>query len=143
MKKLVFDATFGEAWVHHLCAVFRHHPRPQPTIMHLWELASEEEKDDEVWVAKLTSMGHVVISGDRGTHSVLEARLPLICKEHKITHILLSDGMHHKASGFERARAIIVLWHEIVAACDDVPGSRYQIMGTDGSFRRFALVKKS
>jgi hypothetical protein len=106
-------------------------------------MVSEDEKDDEVWVTKLTSSGHVVISGDRGTHSKPFERLPRICKEHKITHILLSDGMHHKASGFERARAIIVLWHEIVTACDDVPGSRYLIMGTDESFRRFALVKKS
>jgi hypothetical protein len=141
--KLVFDATFGQPWVVNLRGIFHSHPRPQPTLLHLSDIIAEDEKDDPIWIPKLTKIGCVVVSADRGKHSGPFERLPRICSECGVTHILFSARMHHKASGFERARAIIVLWHDIVAACKGAPGSRYLIQATDGSFTRFALVKKS
>lgn len=139
--KLVFDATFGEPWVVHLRGFFQCHSCPRPRILHLYDIIGEEERDDPIWIPKLKSLGCVIISGDRGRHSRGPARLPHICKQCNVTHILLSDAMHQKATGFERARAIIVLWHEIMSACKDSPGSRYMMQATDGSFTRFALKK--
>ena len=141
--KLVFDATFGETWVIHLRDFFQNHSCPRPEIRHLFEIAGEDERDDLVWVPKLANLGCVVVSGDRGTHSKPCERLPRICRDQHVTHILLSAGMHDNAHKFEKARAIIILWHEIIAACQDAPGSRYLIQAMDGSFTRFALVKKS
>ena len=140
--KLVFDATFGEPWVVHLRGFFMNHSSPRPLIRHLFEIAGEEERDDIVWVPKLARLGCAVVSGDRGTHSRPFERLPRICAKERVTHILLSANMHNNAGKFERARAIIVLWHEILAACRDTPGSRYQVMAIDNTYRRFALVRK-
>jgi len=140
--KLVFDATFGEPWVVHLRDFFQNHSCPRPQIRHLFEMTGEDERDDPVWIPKLAPLGCVVVSGDRGTHSKPFERLPRICREQHVTHILLSAGMHDNARKFERARAIVVLWHDIVAACQDTPGSRYVIQPTNNSFTQFALVKK-
>ncbi len=139
--KLIFDATFGDAWVTHLRGFFQNHRSPRPQIQHVFDIFGEEDKDDPIWIPKLARLNCVVVSADRGTHSRLPERLPKICQDQGITHILLSATMHDRAGKFERARAIIVLWHEIVAASKDTGGSRYQIRAIDGSHRRFALKK--
>jgi hypothetical protein len=103
--KLVFDNTFGQPWVVNLRGIFYSHPRPRPTILHQGEIFGEEEKDDPVWIPKLMRLGCVIVSADRGKHSTLPSRLPRICKECRVTHILLSDGMHIKACEGRRENA--------------------------------------
>ncbi|MFC1635370.1 hypothetical protein ACFL5Z_11055, partial [Planctomycetota bacterium] len=75
------------------------------------------------YTIKLTGGERIVISCDQG-HD--KPRLPLECKKRNITHIIFSSAAHNQ-SKFEKARAIIMLWPEILETFNALPGSRFQI----------------
>jgi len=85
-------------------------------------------------------MDCVIITADRGRE---KPRLPEICKTNNKTHILLSPTMHKKATDFQRARAIIVLWPQLAKTVSSPKGSRFQIQAADASCEHFHLVQKN
>lgn len=137
--KVIFDATFGEPWVGVLTAFFRLHKVPRPRFQHLYDLVQRDAKDDE-WVPLIVGQDCLIISADTGRGS--KPRLPELCKLYQKTHIILSPTMHSKAKQFQKARAIIVLWPDIMRALKAPPGSRFQIEATDSSYDHFKLVLK-
>lgn len=55
-------------------------------------------EDDEKWVPELAAGGWIVIStdlGSKGTKGRGE-RLPIVCKKHNITHVLISGSIQQK-----------------------------------------------
>jgi len=94
----------------------------QPLLKHIFQISEEGEEDSE-WIEKLDKGDCIVISGDQGRDI---PRLPSICKQKNITHIVLSPNVH-KSSRFERARAIIALWPHILKTFNAPPGSRFLI----------------
>lgn len=137
--KIIFDATFGAGWVQNLRDFFRSHEFPSPQILHLYDIFNQSEKD-EVWIPKLVGEDCLIVTADLGHGK--GPRLPALCKVHKRTHILLSPTMHNKVTKFEKARAIVILWHQIVDAMATEPGSRFQIKTNDATYKRFSLVAK-
>ncbi|MBN1362942.1 MAG: hypothetical protein JW993_20250 [Sedimentisphaerales bacterium] len=107
-------------------------------MLHLYERFPESVKDDE-WIGALGEQKHLVISGDSGRKT---PRLPDLCRQHKQTHVLLSPTMHMKVNQFGKARAIIVLWPDLVKAYDSERGSRFQIQLVDKDYHSFRLVSK-
>lgn len=61
---------------------------------------------DEVWVPQMAAADWIVITSDRGKGGVSKGeKLPVICSRHKVTHVMLSNKLHHK-NGFYKIRAL-------------------------------------
>lgn len=135
--RIIFDATFGEGWVDALTTFFRAHKEPRPRFQHIHDAYNRGLADD-VWIPKFVETDCMIISGDSGRK---QPRLPAICRRHKKTHIILSPTLQ-MCNAFIKARAIIVLWPDIVNAYNSTQGSRFQIQPTDKKHERFRLVKK-
>ena len=122
MKTVYFDANFGYPWVTGLSHIFMMRRDREPFLNHIYSFSKEGE-DDDIWIPKLNKQEHVIVSTDKGRK---KPRLPQVCKQYQITHILFSPGAH-KLQKFEKARAIISLWPQIVRTFEAPLGSRYQI----------------
>ena len=122
MKIVYFDETFGHPWVTTLSNLFLMRRETQPILKHIFQIAEPGTKDSE-WTNNLGHGNCIVISGDQGKD---RPRLPQICQQKNITHIILSGSVHH-ATKFERARAVIMLWPKILDTFKAPAGSRYQI----------------
>ena len=122
MKTVYFDSTFGYPWVTGLSHIFMMRRDREPFLNHIYSF-SKEGDDDDIWIPKLNNQEHVVVSADTGRR---KPRLPQVCKQYQITHILFYPSAHHLQK-FEKARAIISLWPQIVTTFDAPLGSRYQI----------------
>jgi len=135
VKTIWFDATFGRPWVITLENLFSMRKESEPFLRHIYAVSKPKEQDPS-WISKLDENEFIIISGDRGNK---KPRLPQICREKQITHIILSSTVHH-SSRFERARAIIMLWPHLLETFEAPSGSRFQIekSGVD-----YALIPKN
>jgi len=136
VKIIYFDETFGHPWVTTLSNLFLMRRETQPILKHIFQIAEPGTNDSE-WTNNLGHGNCIVISGDQGKK---RPRLPEICQQKNITHIILSSNVH-KETKFERARAIIILWPKILDTFADSPGSRYQIQ-KDSSRTSYCMVLK-
>lgn len=71
-------------------------------IMGIREFVKADCADDE-WVPKLSVEEWIVVSSDRGKQCG-GAKLPQVCAEHRVTHVLLSKAVH-ELSQFDKMRA--------------------------------------
>lgn len=138
MKTVYFDSTFGHPWVTTLVNLFLMRKETQPLLKHIFQISGEGEEDDE-WTKKLDEGDCIVISGDQGHDN---PRLPEILKQKKVTHIILSSNVHHSTK-FERARAIICVWPQILKAFNAPLGSRYQLQQTSKKDGYTLILKDS
>jgi hypothetical protein len=122
VKTVWFDSTFGSPWLSALVHVFLMRKSRQPYIRHIFEVSSDGENDD-IWIDKIDGGERIVISCDQG-HD--KPRLPAECKKRNITHIIFSSAAHNQ-DRFEKARAIIMLWPDILETFNAPLGSRFQI----------------
>jgi len=138
LKLLIFDSTFGEAWVDALTTFFRSHKEPRPRFRHIYDAFGRDLLDD-VWIPRFAETECVIVSGDLGRK---QPRLPEICLQYNKTHILLS-GTLQNSNSFNKARAIIYLWPDIAQAFDCPKGCRFQINAANAEHNRFRWVKKN
>jgi hypothetical protein len=95
---------------------------PTPNIRHLLDFFTAGTSD-AVWVPKIASEGWVVLTADRGKSSS-KNKLPGICEQFKVTHILMGSSILHLKQN-QKAHAIISVWEEI-KKCNEAPkGSRF------------------
>lgn len=96
---------------------------PKPTIHHLTNYFRPGSKDED-WIPKVKDEGWIIITQDKGKKG--KSKLPQICAECKITHIILG-----KAAGslkqLEKANAIISVWEDIKRCTDAPAGSRFRL----------------
>lgn len=85
---------------------------------------------DDDWVPRIANEGYVVVSTDRGKKISRGAKLPILCRRNKVTHILLT-GTVHKLNQFDKLRAIFCVWPLIVSASEAPPGSGYLLKKTN------------
>lgn len=87
----------------------------------------------------------VVITADRGVNSRRSQKLPLICRQYKIRHILFSGTLlsrgtlHHK-------QALVSVWLDIIDFCSKAPGSCAKLgaqAGADMTRVYFRIVTSS
>jgi hypothetical protein len=114
--KLLFDECLGKPLLKDIAALLSWE-NPPPTIHHLLDYFSSRTHDD-IWIPKVVDGGWVIITSDQGKQSN-RAKLPQICLEYKITHILMSSSLLHRKQN-QKANAIVAAWEEI-KKCADAP----------------------
>ena len=97
------------------------------TFDHICEKHFSGVKDED-WIPKLPDdkYHYVVISGDAGKNSIRGKKLPELCREHGVTHVILSPTLSQKPSSHKQA-AITEHWSSIETLHDATPGSRFQL----------------
>lgn len=87
-------------------------------------ISGEKDRD---WIRRIAAQGRwIVITSDCGKQSPHRDRLPRICAEHKVTHILLSQTIHRLPMEAKQ-RALLQKWEEIVELGKAPPGSRFRL----------------
>ncbi len=82
---------------------------------------------DSVWIPQIAAEpGWIVISSDRAKSKSerLDQNLPHLCREHRVTHILLSSTVHNLKL-FDKARAIVAVWNDLLKASEVKAGTRF------------------
>jgi PIN like domain len=102
--KLLFDENFGRPLVSALKGLLAF-SRDCPEVRHILELQTAGKKDPD-WVPQLASNGWVILTCDRGKSA--GPKLPQLCRAYRITHVLISGGLHNSPQ-FEKARAVLVV----------------------------------
>jgi PIN like domain len=94
-----------------------------PCCSHLRDTFAQGTPDDK-WIPALAGQeGLIVISGDRGKQSGIKPKLPDLCEEHQITHVLLSAAVHRMKS-HEKVAALALVWDQIAALDKHPAGTR-------------------
>src|SRR5688572_16364980 len=85
----------------------------QPEIKSILDLY-DQGTVDEVWVPELSAQKEsvIVITCDRAKRRG-GAKLPSLCQQYGLTHVLVSGKLHEKKQ-FEKARAVITVWSDLV-----------------------------
>lgn len=99
-----------------------------------------EGADDSVWVPQAAKDGWSVVTADRGKHSPVEAKLPVLCEAYGVTHILISAGLAKRRMQF-RVLKIEQHWNEIVAAAISPDKGRYSLRLVGESASSLKLLK--
>lgn len=98
--------------------------RGEVAVKHLVDFAMAGE-DDESWIPRVPSDGWIILTADRGKKNK-GGKLPLICQRCRITYVLLSAALHTKNT-FDRMRAILAVWPDLLTVSVDEPGCGYLI----------------
>ena len=136
--RLYFDATTGEPLVKSIRSVVRFHPEPQPEIIHIYEKFKRDIKDP-IWIPQCRGKGNIIVSCDWGYRG--EAKLPAICRENKITFVLMTPTLH-RAKQFQKARAIFYVWPHILEAFNVNEGTRFHIVPIGSKCESFRFEEK-
>lgn len=114
---------------------------PGATIVALFRKFPQGTKD-KVWVPQIAAEpGWIAISMDRGEHSIISERLPLICQAFYVTHVTLSRGLA-KRSMYFRATAIEACWPALFAAAEEPPGTGFRLSMRDPTIGVSFSLKK-
>lgn len=89
---------------------------------------------DPEWLPKFQDQSDpwLIITADLGKRSGGE-RLPDICRELGIRHVLLSGKLHQRRQ-FDKMRAIITVWPALKEAHAACPGARFKLQQAGDSF---------
>ncbi|MBS0657720.1 MAG: hypothetical protein JSR82_05660 [Verrucomicrobia bacterium] len=120
--KLLFDENFGRPLVGALAEVVKFSREPHE-LRHIGELRTLGGPDDE-WIPQIAGGDWLVVSGDRGKQG--GPKLPRLCLEAGVTHVLVSGRMHNSPQ-FEKARAVLSVWPELMKAAEGPRGERYSL----------------
>jgi len=81
---------------------------------------------DDVWIPRAASEGWIIVTTDRGKQKSRGGKLPELCKRYRLTHVVFSAGAN-KMRAFQKQRAIVDHWEELVALTKEPPGSCYSL----------------
>lgn len=96
------------------------------SFVHIVDYFSQGEKDEH-WIPKLSAEGGwVVITADGGKQSKRGQKLPELCWEYGITHVVLSSTLHSKKSS-EKVGILAALWSQIEPLHEMPKGSHYHL----------------
>lgn len=125
--KLLFDEGIGRPMMEKMCDLVRI-TNPNVEFKHLLDF-QKEGVADRIWIPQYAKDGWVLVSTDRhGKSSKGDGgNLPLLCRGHKMTHVLLGTAVH-KMNQERKSVAILSVWPEIQSqAVPAPPGSRFII----------------
>ena len=64
---------------------------------------------DKEWIPEIAKQGGwIIVTSDRGTHSRKDERLPMICRDFGVTHVLLSGSLHRRNTYFAEPVPVFV-----------------------------------
>ncbi len=121
-KKFFFDECLGAALLPKLKAI-----ASDGSIFDHVHLKYFQGIKDEVWIPQLGAEGGwLVITTDKGRQSKSGSKLPELCLQFGVTHLLVSQGVHRKKST-EKLEAFVGLWTEIESLTDGKAGRRFHL----------------
>ncbi len=106
-------------------------------IAHLATLNMEGALDDD-WVPRIAEQGYLVLTADRGKKRSRGGKLPIICRRHGVSFVLMSSAVH-KMDQFDKMRAVVSVWPKLLAAHAGEKGIGYILRKTIGD--GFDLVR--
>lgn len=113
--------------------------RPErPAFHHLLSMFPPGE-EDRVWLTAIKETGWLVVTADRGKSNRGE-KLPRLCLELGIIHVVLSATLHRRSVG-DRALALAACWENIVEVWRDRIGCGHSLRANDQG-PGFKLVDK-
>lgn len=94
---------------------------------------------DKVWLPQVAKEGDwIVITGDSGKGSRNGGKLPALCVEYAVTHVMFNTKLQQQKSA-TKAAALAAVWPQIEALSLCVPGTRailrYQAIHERVAFR--------
>lgn len=92
---------------------------------HLKDRFAEGELDED-WIPHIAPEDWVVISTDQARKKSRGRRLPELCIEYKVTHVLFGVTLHHKNSE-KKKQALLDAWESIMGLHSVPKGSRYRL----------------
>ncbi|MFZ1933546.1 MAG: hypothetical protein WCB27_21790 [Thermoguttaceae bacterium] len=98
---------------------------------------------DLEWIPELSKEGGwIVISPDRGSHSKKDERLPDICREMDVTHVIMSAALHRR-NMYYKALAITTCWPALLDAASYPAGTGFSLSlrGERFCFRKVSDAK--
>src|SRR5262245_11340539 len=82
---------------------------------------------DRNWIPRIAKQGRwIVITSDCGKQSPHKDRLPRLCAEQQVTHLLLSHTIHRRPMA-EKQKILLQMWDEIAKLGSYPAGSRFQL----------------
>jgi hypothetical protein len=95
---------------------------------------------DSIWIPEIAKEGGwVVITCDRGMHSRVGEKLPLICRHFCVTHVLMGPALSRRTMRW-RAVAIQSVWDELIEVAAAPAGTGFALTMAGSGFR---LTKKT
>ena len=127
--KFLVDENIGKPITLDLAKLLRWH-RPQAEVIHLNDFMEKSGVSDDKWIPKAAEENAIIITGDSAKKSNRNP-LPRICRNNRVRHVLFSRAFCQRPQ-FEKARAIIVVWPELLLkVTNSPPGSRFKIWQGD------------
>ena len=115
-----------------------------PDFVHVCDHFDQGTYDD-IWIPSLEGGGWIVISSDSGKGSRVGGKLPRLCVEHKITHIIISPKLHMRPAR-EKIGALLLVWDQVEKLDKEPPGTRFKLRWVESkgsASRRVALMKSA
>lgn len=137
-SKLLFDENTGAPFVGAFRAVTAMDRRHPVEVAHTIDRFGKSAKDAE-WIPKIKDEGWLLISEDRGKNSAAGDRLPQLCHQHKVTHILVLPALLKRGGQFEKMRALLAVWPELLVFANATPGTRARLKYSGASCTNFKL----
>lgn len=97
---------------------------------------------DEEWIPQASEEGYTIITADAGKHRSKGEKLPIVCEQYRVTHIIFSRALN-RFSSFGRQRAIVDNWEQLVKTAEAPNGSRYSLRVTNVKTGRTTLIHVS
>ena len=108
-------------------------------FQHVCERFTSGVPDDE-WIPELgTEGGWVVISADRAKRSSKGGKLPLLCRQFKVTSLLLSATLAQKRSD-QKLACLLLMWKQILELHQSPPGSQFLLRYRETKLRGMTLL---
>ncbi len=94
---------------------------------HITDIFSQGVSDSD-WVPQIAKDGRwIVITADRARRGSRKGgKLPRLCLEFKLTHVLLSGTLHGSPTAVKRD-ALLEKWGSISRLDEETPGSRFKL----------------
>lgn len=136
--RLLLDENTGAPFVAALRQVSGLNKRQPCEVAHTIELFGKGAKDLE-WIPRIVNDRWLLITEDRGRNSRQEDRLPQLCRLHRITHVLVLPALLRRGGQFEKMRAILAVWPELLALSAEPVGLRARLKYSSSACNGFRL----
>jgi len=141
LVRFLFDENTGAPFVEALRTIVVLDKRHPTEIGHTNVLFGAGAKDN-VWVPKISEGKWIVISEDRGVNSGRGDKLPTLCLQHRITHILVLPALLKHGGQFEKMRALLSVWPELLNVATKPPGTCFRLKYANSERNRFKLEER-
>jgi hypothetical protein len=112
---------------------------PPTAVRHVLDYYSQGTPDS-VWIPELAKEDWTIISADRARRAG-GPKLPLLCRQFGVTHILLSGKIHCQPQ-FQKIVSVATVWDDIVATRDAPRGTQFILRLSSSKNPRPILLSK-